>query len=570
MSKSARRLALVAATLLVLAQGAAMASTPLRLTKPVRLTKDDVDPARMYMAPSLAVNPANQLQVVAGMTELRSKRCSLMRSVDGGQTWTRLDTSPMPDSYPFCNTNNRGSYQSQVAFGRNGVVYDAFPAWDVSDGNSRGNNSVLVARSTNLGDTWQVTTARDNRGKQGNDQENIRPVGSIAVDAKSGSQDAVYVGYSARITNATAPNAVPNQPIVIASTDGGRTFADPVDLAPTIFDDPAVRTAAISATTVPPPPTSSTTVPPASSKAAQPNQVANFGGFQPVVTVGANGTVYAVWPASSANITPSIPTGIMVSRSTDKGKTWTTTQVGTFSYTNGSFLQMAWSPGGGSQGTLHLVYPGSLTPTVGGQSDIFYLRSTDGGKTWTDPKNLTDDDPQAFYGQYYPNVTVSPNGNRVDVAWYDTRDDIGIRSNDVYYAYSTDDGKTWSKNTRATDQSIDRRFGVWSNGYDVTSPPSLASADAYTILGWDDTRNTDKTSPDAAAPGGGSQDIYTTDVQFRAVGGGASKAAKVALAGVLGLFAVGLVLVIVSLAGRRATGAGHVDQGSSTTTASVT
>ena len=61
-----------------------------------------------------------------------------------------------------------------------------------------------------------------------------------------------------------------------------------------------------------------------------------------------------------------------------------------------------------------------------------------------------------------PNITFAPNG-RGDVVWWDTRDDPGIRANDVYYAYSTDNGSTWSKNVRVTDQSIDRRLGVWAN-----------------------------------------------------------------------------------------------------------
>ena len=70
-------------------------------------------------------------------------------------------------------------------------------------------------------------------------------------------------------------------------------------------------------------------------------------------------------------------------------------------------------------------------------------------------------------------------------------DDPGIRSNDVYYAYSDDDGRTWSANRRITDRSVDRRLGVWGANYDINSPPSVASTNAYAIFGWDDTRNTE-------------------------------------------------------------------------------
>ena len=79
--------------------------------------------------------------------------------------------------------------------------------------------------------------------------------------------------------------------------------------------------------------------------------------------------------------------------------------------------------------------------------------------------------------------------------------------NDVYHTFSTDNGVTWAKNDRITDQSIDRRIGVFGSGYDVSSPPGIASTNAYTIIGWDDTRNTDPTVGLNLEKGAGLQDI---------------------------------------------------------------
>lgn len=137
---------------------------------------------------------------------------------------------------------------------------------------------------------------------------------------------------------------------------------------------------------------------------------------------------------------------------------------------------------------------------------------------------------------------MAPDG-RVEVAFRDTRDDPGHRANDVYVATSHDNGDTWSANTRVTDRPIDRRIGVWSTNFDITSPPGLALAKEYTMLAWDDTRNTDTSAPDARSLGGGLQDIYTSAVQYEELGGGASRAAKVGLAGVVGLLIVGLALL---------------------------
>ena len=104
------------------------------------------------------------------------------------------------------------------------------------------------------------------------------------------------------------------------------------------------------------------------------------------------------------------------------------------------------------------------------------------------------------------------------------------------------------------EQSVDRRYGVWGNNFDMSSPPGMASTNAFTVFGWDDTRNTDFSSPANAGFGGGVQDIYTAAVQYKVIGGGTSTAVKSALAGVVGLLLVGLVLLAVSLGQRRRVG----------------
>ncbi len=562
--RSGRRIALCAAALFVLAQGAAMAAStavPNRITKPVNATKDDINPGRLYLAPALAIDPNNQLHVAAAMTELRTKTCFLMRSSDGGHTWVRPNSSPAPASYPFCNTNNRGSHQAQIAFGRNGNLYMAFPGWDAQDAGTRGNTSLIVSRSSDFGNTWTPVVAVDNRGKQNLDAQGIRPVGGIAVDAKSGSDDIVYVTYASRQTNAAAPNAAPNMTSLVVSTDGGRKYSAPVLLPVGAFTDQANRDRALTArTTIPAAPNATTTTVVAGSRAAEPNQVANFGGFEADVTVADEGTVYAAWPPATANITPGIPTGIVVSKSTDKGKTWTHTQAVPYAYTNDSFVKVAWTPGGGAQGTVHVFFPGIPRPEVAGYRETWTVHSTDGGKTFTAPAAINPGDGKLQSGQYYPDVAVAPNG-RLDVTWYDTRTDPGYRSNEVYYAYSNDDGKTWSQATEISDQPIDRRLGVWSYNYDITTPPGIASADKFAVFGWDDTRNNDRTVTDNAALGGGAQDFYTVAAQFEAIGGGASKTAKLVVAGCVGLLAVGLVLLVVALAARSRNGAAPIGSG---------
>lgn len=550
---SAVRIGVAAAACALLAQGTAFGATasPIGLTKPVQATVGNVDPGRLYSSPAIAVDPKDPLRVVAGVADLRNRRCSLLRSFDGAKTWSIADASPALASFPFCSQSQGGVIQAPVAFGRNSTIYMAMGGWDDQDG-ARASGAVVLARSTNLGDSWETATVYNARGKTADAAENPRPAQSLTVDTTTGSDDIVYVSFNLSKPGLTAPNAAPTLPMVAVSRDGGRTFGGPTDLSDKVFEPAALRDQAMTArtttTVAATATTTTTTTPRAGSKAADPSQVANFGGSGARLGVDAKGVAYALWQSGTSNVTPAPPAARFLSTSTDGGKTWTTTQTMPFSYDNGG-PRFAVSP----TGALHIVYARNPRPELAGYSDIFHQVSTDGGKTWGAPKNLTDDDPARLVGQFIPNISVAPNG-RVDAVWWDTRDDPGIRSNDVYYAYSTDDGKTWSANKRITDQPVDRRVGIWGANYDISSPPAVTSANAYAMFGWDDTRNTrgvyDPSQVDSQF-GAGIQDVFTAAVQFETLGGGTSKTAKLALAGVVGLIAVGLVLLAVGLAAKR-------------------
>lgn len=554
----------------VLAAAVAPAAEPPRLTRPVQASLADQDPGRMYSAPAFAVDPGDPRRIVAGFADLRTRRCGIYRSVDGGATWTRPDGAPGTPAYPFCSQSQGGVIQAPVAFGGDGMLYMALGGWGEEEA-SRVGGAILLARSADLGDNWETTVVRTARGKTGEEAENIRPVQSIAVERKGGDDDVIYVTFSRTLTAFTAPNAVPAGAMVAVSHDGGRTFGEAVNLVGNLFEPQAIRDQALSrvttTTAAPNATTTTTTIPPADSKAANPNQAANFGAAGSrngmVARVDGDGNAYVLWPTGTANITNTPPTGMALSKSTDGGRTWTTKLSIPFDYLNSrggpanAYQQLAVT----EEGSLHIVYNQTSQPDLAGQSDVFHRASYDGGDTWTEPKDIGDDDPRLYAGQYFPNLSVAPNG-RVDVVWWDTRDTPGMRSTDVYYTYSTDDGKTWAKNQRITEMSVDRRLGLWGLNYDIASQPGIASVDQYAIIGWDDTRNTDDATKADPGLGAGLQDLYVAAAQFEAIGGGASKTAKVVLAGIVGLLAVGLILVVVALVSSRGgSGAGPVVKG---------
>jgi hypothetical protein len=84
--------------------------------------------------------------------------------------------------------------------------------------------------------------------------------------------------------------------------------------------------------------------------------------------------------------------------------------------------------------------------------DIHFVRSSDGGATWSAPVRVNDDPPGANAYQWFAMLGVAAN-SRIDAVWYDTRNGSGsapYRYSQLYYAYSWDGGATWSKNQPVT------------------------------------------------------------------------------------------------------------------------
>ena len=537
------------------------AAGPPQLTKPVNATKGDLNPQRTYSAPYLSVNPNDPDIIVGGFIEFRARKCGLIRSTDAGATWRILESTPEISSQPYCQAANSNIFHAPVAWGRDNALYLTTHAWDET---TRTQTSIIVAKSTDLGDSWNTVFARDARTTSGENQENNRPVTGFVVDSKSGSQDTLYVMYRRAFPNRTAPNAAPQEPVIAISRDGGRTFEEPVSALGNVYQDAKIRELGVtSRTTVPPAPgATTTTTPPPGSQAANPTDIKNFGASSngQGLVMDDDGTLYVTYMSEIANVSGA-PRAIMASKSTDRGKTWTSVMAVPFSYEQAQNPRNAWTPGGGPNGTLHIVWEWRKPATVTAYANVGYIRSTDGGLNWSEPRAITDDDPNQFNGKFLPMLSVAPNG-RLDAAWWDTRDDPGIRSNDVYYAYSEDDGETWSKNIRVSDQTIDRRFGVWGNNFDQNSPPALASTNQFAFLGWDDTRYSTgeegqvrlESPVGVQGIGGGVQDIFVSAVQFEKIGAGTSRTAQIVLAGVVGLLAVGLILLAVGMLGRRGAG----------------
>jgi hypothetical protein len=100
-------------------------------------------------------------------------------------------------------------------------------------------------------------------------------------------------------------------------------------------------------------------------------------------------------------------------------------------------------------GTLYAVFP-DTTDQVGGQFnvDVYFTKSFDQGDTWLPPVILNGEGP--FVGdQFFPWIETDSSG-RLHVVYLDSRntsqpDSAADGLFDAYYAYSEDDGATWSE-----------------------------------------------------------------------------------------------------------------------------
>ncbi len=90
-------------------------------------------------------------------------------------------------------------------------------------------------------------------------------------------------------------------------------------------------------------------------------------------------------------------------------------------------------------------------------ADVMFSRSTDGGATFSAPLRVNDDTPGNGAYQWMAAMSVAPNG-RIDIVWFDTRDNLATQDSRLYYTYSNDGGDSWAPD-RPLGPAFDSRIG---------------------------------------------------------------------------------------------------------------
>jgi hypothetical protein len=168
-------------------------------------------------------------------------------------------------------------------------------------------------------------------------------------------------------------------------------------------------------------------------------------------------------------------------RSLDGGVTWTSVNIGSrfnppgdgvcssnsyFAKMNPIWRHMGWGePGVGPGGVVHYAYATKGSISTG---DIYYVRSTDNGSTWSSPLLLNDPETNQYQSHWMPSLSVNYNPSSftppkdVTVSWYDRRQassacNVATDPGCSYQRYgiqSADNGVTWGSNFAISDQII--------------------------------------------------------------------------------------------------------------------
>lgn len=509
-----------------------------KLIAAANMTKDQDGPARAFTGPTdMAVHPDNPRIIVAATADLRSKICYLTVSKDAGRTWHFSEEPPGDPAYPYCTNTSAGTPHAAVEWGRDGTLYYARLAYGEGEGPREFKSSAMLARTTNLGESWTTTMVDNNRGKSGPTDPSVTTVPALVIDT-SGDKDIVSVGFSRSYPNAPTGDPLRGPHVMVAtSIDGGASFGEPVDL--NSFKRPSIQ---------------------AGGKSYELFMRTGFGA--PTGMLARDGVLLVVAgaefppndqpappPEAGTGLNPgswyAYPMPNLIGRSTDQGKTWTISALGDpILAGTGSMTGLGWTPKGGENGTIVAAYAATpaTSPTIV-LSDIVIQRSTDNGQTWSSPLAIDDDPAEMHATGFYPQLNVAPNG-RIDVAWQDDREVSDFHFN-VRYTYSTDGGVTWAPNILVSDKPVNFNYGVSFNS-DIRQPNGVASANSYAIIGWADTRNANDLSQ--------AQDNYATAVQFAPLPTTKNTTAPVIAAIFGGLVVAGIVLLVALQMRRRGEG----------------
>ena len=165
----------------------------------------------------------------------------------------------------------------------------------------------------------------------------------------------------------------------------------------------------------------------------------------PNPATGINGEVYITWADS---------TGIKFDRSLDYGNTWLDNDIQVAPVLNSIYYHVEGNARDSVRTSANIKCDLGNSPYRGNiyiswmddkngldNIDIFMVKSTDGGTSWSQPKRVNDD--EGIAQQYYHGMTIDQATGYLYFIFYDRRNYPNTNLTDVYMAVSTDGGENF-------------------------------------------------------------------------------------------------------------------------------
>jgi hypothetical protein len=382
---------------------------------------------------SIAIDPANASNVIAGSNEIQRLPMRAMFSTDGGATFTGVDL-PLPP--PRTQSGFDFGSDPGIAFDSAGNAYYSYIVVFFSGGGSINGTAMAVARSTDHGATWTATYFNP---QTGNAQFNDKPM--ITVDTGTGAghhHNRVYVAWDNATGNSSSEKNG-NNVILSYSDDGGVSFTAPVSVSGPF--------------------------------------TGKTGGIGADPYVAPNGTLHVAWQDYAHLV-------IADASSTDGGNTFGPPHVinivGGFEFdpaAQASRGALVYPACGAYQSSLYCSY---MNDTLGG-TKVFVAKSTDGGSSWSSTAMPSGGD------QFNQWLAVDPGNGSINVAYYDTSTKDNTAT--VYtLARSTNGGSSYAASPIAN-ASTDESGGVGVNlGNQYGDYEGIAALDGAVRPVWTDRR----------------------------------------------------------------------------------